>query len=345
MSVTTAAHAAGPQLSATTGDIGKRWTICAQDITLRDSPGGRVIGTLYGPARGGPAQTFSITGMTHGGEWVRGHAWGHVNKDGYLQNGWFCQDNLPPANPLATTAPPTATTPPVAKADALATSPQALLANASDLERRFQPAYDYDKDGCYSTPAIGRDGTIAPGLNPSGAPNDNCRDRSDLDNTNGYARYKCNNGWCAIMYALYFRKDQTSLPRRVGSHRHDWEHVVVWVRNNRAEYVATSAHGNYDIRPSSQVRWLGTNPKIVYHKDGWRTHAFRLANANDEPPENHYRSWQFPSLVGWNGYPPSIRDRLIGANFGAAQLDLKPGRFAPNLAKAKPSSISFNPYA
>lgn len=81
---------------------------------------------------------------------------------------------------------------------ALAEPPRALPAQADGLEQTFQPAFDYDTDGCYPTPAIGPDGTVAPGLKPSGTLNGQCRDASDLDNTNGYARYKCNNGWCAI---------------------------------------------------------------------------------------------------------------------------------------------------
>lgn len=41
---------------------------------------------------------------------------------------------------------------------ALAAPPTALPANANALERTYQPAYDYDTDGCYPTPAIGPDG-------------------------------------------------------------------------------------------------------------------------------------------------------------------------------------------
>ncbi len=48
----------------------------------------------------------------------------------------------------------------------------------------FQPAHDYDTDGCY-TPAIGLDSTVNGGLNPSGALNGQCRDSWDLDSTNG----------------------------------------------------------------------------------------------------------------------------------------------------------------
>ena len=59
---------------------------------------------------------------------------------------------------------------------AFAAPPTALPANADGLEQTFQPAFDYDTDGCYATPAIGPDGTINPGLNPTGALNGNCRD-------------------------------------------------------------------------------------------------------------------------------------------------------------------------
>jgi hypothetical protein len=228
---------------------------------------------------------------------------------------------------------------------AFAAPPTALPANADAEEQRWQPAYDYDKDGCYSTPAIGPDGTLNGGLKPTGALNGNCRDQSDLDNTNGYARAKCNNGWCAYAYALYFEKDQALPGSSLGGHRHDWEHVVVWVQNDQAQYVATSAHGKFNIHAQDRVRWEGTHPKIVYHKDGLSTHCFRLANNNDEPPENHYGTWQYPPLVGWNGYPPGIRDKLSAANFGSANFGLKDGAFNNLLQRAKPSAIPFDPHA
>ncbi|MGW9430713.1 NPP1 family protein [Streptomyces decoyicus] len=228
---------------------------------------------------------------------------------------------------------------------ALADPPRALPAQADGLERTFQPAFDYDTDGCYPTPAIGPDGTMAPGLKPSGALNGQCRDASDLDNTNGYARYKCNNGWCAILYGLYFEKDQAVAGSGLGGHRNDWEHVVVWVRNNEAQYVSTSAHGDFQIHGRDQIRWDGAHPKVVYHKDGVRTHCFRPANSHDEPPENHHHTWQFPALVGWNGYPAGLRDKLSQADFGSAVFGLKDGNFSHHLEKAKPAGISFDPSA
>ncbi len=228
-------------------------------------------------------------------------------------------------------------------ATAFAAPPPALPADADALESTYQPAFDYDTDGCYSSAAIGPDGTVNAGLKPTGALNGNCRDASDLDNTNGYARAKCNNGWCAVVYALYFEKDQALPGVSLGGHRHDWEHVVVWVQNDTVQYVATSNHGAFTIHPRSSVRFEGTHPKVVYHKDGISTHCFRLAGAGDEPPENHKGAWQYPPLVGWNGYPPGLREKLVAHDFGSAHFGLKDGSFSSHLAKAKPSGIPFDP--
>ncbi|KOV69466.1 hypothetical protein ADL00_10765 [Streptomyces sp. AS58] len=228
-------------------------------------------------------------------------------------------------------------------ATAFAAPPPGLPVNADAQELAYQPAFDYDTDGCYSTPAIGVDGTVNSGLNPTGALNGNCRDASDLDNTNSYSRYKCNNGWCAYLYGLYFEKDQALPGTSLGGHRHDWEHVVVWVQNSQVRYVSTSNHGSFTVHNASQIRFEGTHAKVVYHKDGISTHCFRAATANDEPPENHKGTWQYPPLVGWNGYPAGLRDKLTSYNFGSANFGLKDGSFNSHLATAKPSGIPFDP--
>ncbi|HWM07361.1 MAG TPA: NPP1 family protein [Actinophytocola sp.] len=226
---------------------------------------------------------------------------------------------------------------------ASAEPPSALPASAAEPDRRWQPAFDYDGDGCYPTPAIGPNGTLNPGLNPSGSLNGNCHDQSDLDNTNSYVRTKCNNGWCAHLYDLYFEKDQAVAGVDPFGHRHDIEHVVVWVSQDQAQYVSVSAHGDYSTFPRAQVAWEGTHAKVVYHKDGASTHCFRLASAS-EPPENHYGTWQYPALVGWDNFPAGIRDTLTGADFGAASLAIKDSAFAHNLNQAKPAGIPFDPF-
>lgn len=62
-----------------------RLTVCAQDLYVRDAPAGIFIGTLY------QGQTMEVTKYSPSGEWAYGFAYGHVNKWGWVQNGWFCQ--------------------------------------------------------------------------------------------------------------------------------------------------------------------------------------------------------------------------------------------------------------
>ncbi|MFB6726181.1 hypothetical protein ACFCV3_38785 [Kribbella sp. NPDC056345] len=69
------AHAAG-------GTVGVRETVCAQDLELRVKPGGARMGTLHKP------QTFLVKQIS--GEWAFGFAYGDINHDGWVQDGWFC---------------------------------------------------------------------------------------------------------------------------------------------------------------------------------------------------------------------------------------------------------------
>ena len=231
-----------------------------------------------------------------------------------------------------------------ALADALDNLPQ----QAGGYEATFSPAYDYDTDGCYAVAAISPSGTINGGLKTTGAVNGSCRDQSDLDKSQTYARSKCNNGWCAIVYASYFEKDQAVAGSGLGGHRHDWEHVVSWVDQaaDRVEYVTTTQHSSQRTYPRSSVLFAGTHPKAVYHKDGASTHFFRLANGNDEPPENHYHDWRHPPIVDWNGWPTSgLRTQLMTADFGSASIKIKDGSFESLLTASKPAGIPFNPQA
>ncbi len=93
------------------------------------------------------------------------------------------------------------------------------------------------------------------------------------------------------------------------------------------------------------MRFDGTHPKIVYHKDGIGSHDFRFANTNDEPAENATGNWFYPRLVGWNGYPAGLKDKLLAADFGSATLKIRDVDFNYALSIAKPSGISFDPNA
>jgi hypothetical protein len=136
----------------------------------------------------------------------------------------------------------------------------------------------------------------------------------------------------------------------LGGHRHDFEHVISWINQaaNQVEYVTTTQHSSQVTYTRAQVRFDGSHPKVVYHKDGASTHFFRLANSNDDPPENHYHNWRYPPLVDWNGWPSTgLRDTLMNANFGSATIKItdKDDRFRNLLNASKPAAIPFNPWA
>ncbi|KAI1769102.1 secreted protein [Hypoxylon sp. FL1150] len=216
--------------------------------------------------------------------------------------------------------------------------PQALPEKATANDKKWQPAMDFDTDGCYNTPAIGPNGDINPGLdNDNAGLSSDCRDPSDLSNTNVYSRARCNNGWCAYMYDYYFEKDVAipNFPFDPG-HRNDWEHIVVFVQDDEAKVVAASQHGDYETKAAADVRWDGTHPKMVYHKDGLGTHDFRFANEDDDNIENASGAWFYGDLVSYNGFPTTaFRDELFAYDFGSASIAIKDGSFELQLENAR----------
>ncbi|HWB37605.1 MAG TPA: hypothetical protein VHA75_16445 [Rugosimonospora sp.] len=69
--------------SAANGTIGVRETVCANDLYVRTDPGGAWMGTLDA------GQTFLVEGPRSGG-YIYGFAYGHINRHGWVQDGWFC---------------------------------------------------------------------------------------------------------------------------------------------------------------------------------------------------------------------------------------------------------------
>ncbi|KAI5928458.1 NPP1-domain-containing protein [Camillea tinctor] len=223
--------------------------------------------------------------------------------------------------------------------------PTALPERATVGDKTFQPAMDFDTDGCYNTPAIDAAGNVAPGLDHDNTGlSEGCRDPSDLVNNNVYSRARCNHGWCAYLYDYYFEKDVAiaHFPLDLG-HRHDWEHIAVFAQDGVAKVVAVSQHGEYEVRDAADVRWDGEgskHPKIVYHKDGLGTHNFRFANAADDAIENATGEWFYGPLVSYNGFPSTaVRDKLMSWDFGDANVALKDSSFPGQLERARGDKV------
>ncbi|KAG5657789.1 hypothetical protein KAF25_007822 [Fusarium avenaceum] len=193
----------------------------------------------------------------------------------------------------------------------------ALPGSADETENKFQPALDFDGDGCYQTAAIDPDGNVNPGHGATGTPQGDCRDPHQLENSNTYSRKRCNNGFCAIMYETYYEKDQGALGTFAGGHRHDWENIVVF------------AQGDNVVR------------------DGAGTHCYRFANDDDRAnPENPTGSFFKAPLVGWNNWPDvGLRDKMLQNWSGGVGPKLD-DEFGDSLKAAAGDGVQgFDPYA
>ncbi|KZZ91033.1 Necrosis inducing [Moelleriella libera RCEF 2490] len=158
-----------------------------------------------------------------------------------------------------------------------------LPANASEEELLFEPRVRFTKDSCFNMAAIDKHGEPNWGLTSKYASlTKGCRDDRVLEQNNVYSRRRCNNLWCAYVYSYYFQKD-IAIPHFPGpwaGHRHDWEHVILWVhdKDRVASYVTHSYHD----------KWTTTFARTKYYEnyDKWSW----------DPVSNG-------KLVGYHGWP------------------------------------------
>ena len=127
-------------------------------------------------------------------------------------------------------------------------------------------------------PAIGPDGTINGGLNPTGSLNGDCHDAVRPGQHQRLLALQVQQRLVRRRVRPLLREGPGASPNSsIGGHRHDWEHVVVWVQNGvSASTSPRPPTATSPSTPASSVRWTGTHPKVVYHKDGVSTHCFRL---------------------------------------------------------------------
>ncbi|MET4897811.1 NPP1 family protein [Sphingomonadaceae bacterium jetA1] len=218
---------------------------------------------------------------------------------------------------------------------------------ATTLDKRFQPALDFDTDVCFNVSAVDASGNISARASTYATrPPAACRKADYLRQSNVYARSRCNNGYCARVYSYFWQSDF--------SHAYDWESIIVWTTDagtsSRVVGVTRGDHGKWDTRATSdgQLRFVsdstGEHVKIVYHYETWGfSHLLRFAKTNggDEPPENGTGQWVVQPLVSWNGYPSiAIRDKVSNYDFDGTNFDNKEARFASVLTAANKSGIA-----
>lgn len=98
-------------------------------------------------------------------------------------------------------------------------------------------------------------------------------------------------------------------------------------------------------RSLTTLCFLGTNAKIVYHKEGLGSHALRFANEQDDNPvENDKHEWIRGALIGWTEWPSnSLRDQMIRAfNGGGIKCKLADDLLGEYLKKSIGDRVSLS---
>lgn len=188
------------------------------------------------------------------------------------------------------------------------------------LHSKFLPWIDVEH-GCDYQAAININGEVSAGLKASGRSNGDCESLSGQV----YAKSEVfSDGTTAIMYAYYFAKDH-ALWGGLGGHRHDWEHVVIWIDDNEEVISAAySSHGDYSKTASPLM--LGSNI-VVKYSASFTTHSlFEADSTNSISQEN---------LVSYDNLSDNIRANLDGNDWGNAVFPLKSSKFSGYLEASR----------
>ncbi|RLN49048.1 hypothetical protein BBJ29_006215 [Phytophthora kernoviae] len=191
---------------------------------------------------------------------------------------------------------------------------------------KFKPQL-HISTGCHPYPAVDAAGETSGGLQPSGAPSAVCKGFELGSQVYGHPDWL--NGVWAIMYSWYFAKDSPSTGL---GHRHDWEHVIVWIDNPEGENskilaASPSAHSGYSkyVSPGA-VTIDGSAIKVNYESHWPVNHALDLTSTGGESQP----------LIMWDQLTDAARNALNTVNFGAANVPMNDGNFLAKLEKAWP---------
>ncbi|WP_197517270.1 NPP1 family protein [Microbacterium karelineae] len=188
------------------------------------------------------------------------------------------------------------------------------------LAERFQPFLEV-RTGCVPFPVVDAAGNTGGGLAPSGSSSGDC----DSSTGQVYTRAGWNGDDYAIMYAWYFPKDS---PSSGFGHRHDWEHVLVWVDDPYAadpqiEKISFFRHGEYSHVDATAANTEGTHPTIAYFHTWPLNHTiWETENVGGTQP-----------LIGWDDLTDAARDALTTVDLGDANVSIHDAGFASHLER------------
>ncbi|GMF45460.1 unnamed protein product [Phytophthora fragariaefolia] len=143
---------------------------------------------------------------------------------------------------------------------------------------KFKPQI-HITNGCHPYPAVNEAGETGGGLKTKGAPSAGCKGSGWGSQV--YGRSTWYRGVWAITYSWYFPKDS---PSSGLGHRHDWEHVIVWIDNPDLENpkilaVTPSAYDGYSKQVPPKADCVdGTSVKVNYESSWPINHALGMTS-------------------------------------------------------------------
>jgi len=191
---------------------------------------------------------------------------------------------------------------------------------------KFKPQL-HISNGCHPYPAVNDVGDTGGGLSNTGAPSGKCKG-SGLG-SQVYGRSGWHNDVWAIMYAWYFPKDMASSDL---GHRHDWEHLVVFIDNPSVDEpkilgVSASSHDGYAKTTSVPAGSLAGTTILVNYESVWPLdHELSLTT---KPGETQ-------PLIMWDQLTDAARNALSTTDYGSALMPMTDFWFSPKLDKAWP---------
>jgi hypothetical protein len=191
----------------------------------------------------------------------------------------------------------------------------------------FKPSI-HITNGCHPYPAVNGAGETGEGLEIMGSDSAGCKGSGFGSQVYGRSMWY-RDVW-AIMYSWYFPKD-SPMPKM--GHRHDWEHVVVWISNPEVNptilAVSPSAHDGYSkiLNPPPETV-DGGHVKVNYYSTFPMNHALESTNLGGEVQD----------LIMWEQMTDEARNSLNTFSWGDANVPMNDGNFESKLGKAWPWS-------
>ncbi|KAF1967178.1 NPP1-domain-containing protein [Bimuria novae-zelandiae CBS 107.79] len=188
--------------------------------------------------------------------------------------------------------------------------------------KKFAP-FLHIAHGCQSYPAVDASGNTSGGLQDTGSSTGGCRDETKGQTYVRTAKHGAN---FAIMYSWYMAKDMPTDGVSAGSHRHDWENVVVFIDSPEAgNLISAGASGHGEYKKTATPQSNGSRLKVEYFTSFPTNHELQFTETEGKG--------DLP-LIFWDALDEPIRTGLSQAKFGKANVPFKDDNFVSNLDKA-----------